>query len=148
VPTFASASRVAVLVIQSEICCTELSGAIPKPSAATPATCGDAIDVPEMVFVAVVEVYHADRMLEPGAKTSRQDPKLENDERASAEVVEPTVTASGSPAGEVWQALALLFPAATTKTTPSRTPFCTAISSAEDRPPPRLMLATAGVPAT
>ena len=74
VPTFVSASRVAVLVIQSEICCTELSGAIPKPSAATPATCGEAIDVPEMVFVAVVEVNHADKMLEPGAKTSRQEP--------------------------------------------------------------------------
>jgi hypothetical protein len=73
-PIFASASRVAVLVIQSEICCTELSGAIPKPSAAIPATCGEAIEVPEMVFVAVVEVNHADKMLEPGAKTSRQDP--------------------------------------------------------------------------
>jgi hypothetical protein len=36
-------------------------------SAATPATCGEAIDVPLIVFVAVVLVYHADRIDEPGA---------------------------------------------------------------------------------
>ena len=43
-------------------------------SAATPATCGVAIDVPLIVFVAVSDVYHADVMLEPGAKRSRQVP--------------------------------------------------------------------------
>ena len=45
--------------------------------AATPATCGAAIEVPEIVAVAVVEVYQSDVMLEPGAKMSRQVPKLE-----------------------------------------------------------------------
>ena len=73
-PAFSTTLDVAVKVIQAAICATLLSGAIPKPSAATPATCGEAIDVPEIVFVAVVEVNHADKMLEPGAKTSRQDP--------------------------------------------------------------------------
>jgi hypothetical protein len=65
---------VAVLVIHSEICATELFGAISKPSATTPATCGEAIDVPEIVFDAVVDVYQADVMLDPGANTSTHDP--------------------------------------------------------------------------
>ena len=65
---------VAELVIQSEICATELLGEIPSPSAATPATCGDAIEVPEIVFDAVVDVCHAEVMPDPGANTSTQDP--------------------------------------------------------------------------
>ena len=43
-------------------------------SAAAPATCGVAIDVPLMVFVAVLLVYQADVMFEPGAKMSRHVP--------------------------------------------------------------------------
>ena len=65
---------VAVLVIQLDICATELFGATSIPSAATPATCGDAIDVPEIVFDAVVDVYQAEVMLDPGANTSTHDP--------------------------------------------------------------------------
>jgi hypothetical protein len=57
--------------------------------AATPATCGVAIDVPLMVLVAVSLVFHVEVMLEPGAKTSTQVPKFENDERASVVVVDP-----------------------------------------------------------
>jgi hypothetical protein len=38
--------------------------------AATPATCGEAIDVPLRVAVAVSLVYQDERMLEPGAKMS------------------------------------------------------------------------------
>ena len=53
---------------------TERLGLALKASAATPATCGDAIEVPEIVLVAVLEVYHADKMFEPGAKTSRHEP--------------------------------------------------------------------------
>ena len=45
-----------------------------KANAATPATCGLAVDVPLMVLVAVLPVYQAEVMLEPGAKTSRQVP--------------------------------------------------------------------------
>jgi hypothetical protein len=71
-----------------------------KYNAATPATCGDAIDVPLMVLVAVLLVYHAEIIDEPGAKISTQVPKFENDERASVLVVEPTVIAAGTLAGE------------------------------------------------
>ena len=42
--------------------------------AAAPATCGDAIEVPLILFTAVVLVLHVDVILLPGAKMSRQDP--------------------------------------------------------------------------
>ncbi len=42
--------------------------------AATPATCGLAMEVPLIVFVAVALVYQADVMLDPGAKTSTHEP--------------------------------------------------------------------------
>ena len=45
-----------------------------KYSAATPATCGVAIEVPLMVFVALLLVYQADVIDEPGAKMSRHEP--------------------------------------------------------------------------
>lgn len=50
-------------------------------AAATPATCGDAIDVPEMVLLAPGPPTHALVMEEPGANRSRHEPKLENVER-------------------------------------------------------------------
>jgi len=85
-----------------------------RTSAAAPVTCGVAIDVPLMVFVAVLLVFHAEVMDEPGAKMSRQVPMLENDDRASVLVVEPTVIAAATRAGEPLQALApLSLPAAT-----------------------------------
>lgn len=85
-----------------------------RTSAAAPATCGEAIDVPLAVRVAVLLVYHAEGMFTPGAKMSRQLPKLENDARASLVPVAPTVIADGVRAGEVLQAFALELPAATT----------------------------------
>lgn len=69
-------------------------------SAATPATCGVAIEVPEMVFVAVFDLCHAEVMLDPGAKRSTHDPKFEYDARASALVVAPTVNGEAARAGE------------------------------------------------
>lgn len=48
-----------------------------RMSAATPATCGEAMEVPEIVFVAVLDVCQAEVMDEPGAKMSRQLPKFE-----------------------------------------------------------------------
>ena len=42
--------------------------------AATPAVCGVAIDVPLIVLVAVLLVYHAEVMLTPGANQSTQLP--------------------------------------------------------------------------
>ena len=84
------------------------------------------MDVPLIVFVAVSLVFHADVMLEPGAKISRQVPKLENEERASVMVVEPTVIALTVAAGENEQASALLFPAAIAYVTPAEMEFSTA----------------------
>ena len=81
--------------------------------AATPATCGLAIDVPLKVAVAVSLVRQADTMLEPGAKTSTTLPKFENDERASFIVDDPTVIAALTLAGDEVEAFVLELPAAT-----------------------------------
>ena len=70
------------------------------------------MDVPLIVFVAVSLVFQDEVMLDPGAKMSTQVPKLENDERASLLVVEPTVFAEATRAGELLHALALELPAA------------------------------------
>ncbi len=108
-------------------------------------TCGVAIDVPLMVFVAVLLVYQSEVMLEPGANRSRQEPKLEKLDRASELVVEPTVRAGPTRDGEPLQAFApLSLPAATAYVTPALIEFCTAVSRALETPPPRLMFATAG----
>lgn len=121
-PTSLSTPDVAVLVIHVAIWAGVVVGAVSRPSATTPATCGDAMDVPDLTELAVDEPIHAEVMLEPGAKTSTHEPKFENEDRASADVVAPTVIATGSPAGEVRHALLFEFPAATTNTTPSATP--------------------------
>ena len=75
--------------------------------------------MPLRVAEAVFDVYHAERIEDPGAKRSRQVPKLENDERASDEVVEPTVIALAARAGDELHAFALLLPAATAMVTPA-----------------------------
>src|SRR5690349_2571072 len=125
----------------------EAVGFVSRNNAATPVTCGVAIDVPEIVFVAVSLVFHDEVMLLPGAKMSRHVPKFENEARASLIVVAPTVIALGTSAGEVVHASTLLLPAAIAYVTPSLMELVTAVSSAEERPPPKLMLATAGWPA-
>jgi len=65
---------VAFVTIAFAAVAADAEGFVWRYSASAPATCGDAIDVPLIVFVAVVDVYQADVMLEPGAKTSRQEP--------------------------------------------------------------------------
>lgn len=82
--------------------------------------------VPLMVLSAVVLVLQLDVILDPGAYTSTQVPKLLNEDCKSAMVVDPTVMANGSEAGETPQASALSFPAATTMTTPALTAAATA----------------------
>ena len=138
---------VEALTIASRTVCGDALPNCSRYNAATPQTCGVAIDVPLIVFVAVVLVYQAEVMLEPGAKMSRQVPKFENEERASVLVVEPTVIAFGARAGELLQALALSLPAATAMVMPSVIARCTASSVACEAPPPRDMFATAGCPA-
>src|SRR6185436_20499650 len=88
-------------------------GFVSRNRAATPATCGVAIEVPEIVLVAVLLVFQDDVMFDPGAKMSTQVPKFEKDDRASVVVVEPTVSAFATRAGDELQAFALLLPAAT-----------------------------------
>jgi len=132
-------------------------GPSPCLSVTTPATCGDAIDVPLIVLVAVSLVLHALVMSSPGAKTSTQVPKLEKEERRSsssvplwATVVAPTVMAGPAlpptPPGDPVHASALEFPAAKMKDTPPVTAALTALSRAVDFPPPRDMLALEGLP--
>src|SRR5688572_9647821 len=113
VPMPVSLLTLALLTTPAWTVAAEAVGSVARYSAATPATCGDAIDVPLMVLVAVSFVYQAEVMLEPGANKPTQVPKLENDDRASALVELPTVSACDTRAGDELQALALLLPAAT-----------------------------------
>ena len=60
-------------------------------------------------------------------------------------MLDPTVIASATLAGEEVDALAFALPAAIEYVTPEAIELRTALSSAVDTPPPRLMLATAGL---
>ena len=62
-----------------------------RTKAPAPAACGEAMEVPLSVAVAVSEVLQVERIDEPGAKVSTQVPKLENEERTSEMVVAPMV---------------------------------------------------------
>jgi hypothetical protein len=57
--------------------CAGVRAALPKVRAATPATCGAAIDVPDIITVDVVEEIPVEIMELPGAKMSTQPPTLE-----------------------------------------------------------------------
>jgi hypothetical protein len=105
--------NVAVLTISFLTVAADAPGLFCSTRAATPATWGVAIDVPLSVAVAVLLVRHAERMFDPGAKMSTTLPKFENDDRASVCVLEPTVMAAATRAGEEFAAFVLEFPAAT-----------------------------------
>ena len=104
VPAFVTLFGVELLMIAAVTVAGEALGFVSRNSAATPATCGDAIDVPEIVFIAVSLVFHDDVMSVPGAKMSTQVPKFEVEDRASLIVVFPTVIAFGTRAGDTLQA--------------------------------------------
>jgi len=126
VPALVTLFSVARLM-SAEVTCAGVAVVLPaRKSAAAPATCGAAIEVPLIVLMAVLDVDHADVMLAPGAKMSRQVPKLEKLARASLDVVAPTVIADGSEAGEELHAFVLLLPAATAIDTPAATAPATA----------------------
>ena len=144
VPAFVITFVVALLTIALRTVVAEADGFACLYKAATPATCGEAIEVPLSVAVAVLELNQAERMPEPGAKISRHVPKFEKDERASVLVVEPVVIAFAARAGEELHAFALLLPAATATATPALLKLFTAVSTALEAPPPKLMFATAG----
>ena len=80
-------------------------------SAATPATCGVAIEVPLMVLVAVSgQPGRGDARA--GGEQVQQVPKFENDERASVSVVEPMVRPAGTRGATVAGAVFYSLPAA------------------------------------
>ena len=95
-PAFVTLPVVALLMI-AEFTCDEVAEGLPwRYSAATPATCGEAIDVPfHPPWKHVSQLLTVDVMLTPGANTSRHVPQLENEARASVELVAPTVSAFG-----------------------------------------------------
>jgi heme/copper-type cytochrome/quinol oxidase subunit 2 len=74
--------------------------------------CGVAIDVPLIVFVAVLLVDHAEVMPTPGANQSTQSPWFENEALRSVWSVAPIVIASATRAGEKLQAFLFELPAA------------------------------------
>ena len=78
---------------------------------------------------------------------SRHGPQFEKDDRASVDVVAPTVRAAGELAGEYLHASSFELPAAATNVTPSAMTRAAAELTENEYPPPRLMFATAGVPA-
>lgn len=63
-------------------------------------------------------------------------------DRTSLRLVDPTVMAVGSDAGETLQASLLELPLAVTTTTPAATAACTELLSASENSPPTLKLAT------
>ena len=75
-------------------------------------------------------------------------PQLEKDARLSIKFVAPTVIALGALDGDEEHASALELPAATTTEMPSATARSTALFKLGLKPPPMLMFATAGTPAT
>lgn len=56
------------------ICAVVVPRLFSRYNAATPATCGHAMDVPEIVLIAVLLVIHADVISNPGAKISTTEP--------------------------------------------------------------------------
>src|SRR5262249_41707442 len=102
---------VALFTSVSRTCCGVKPVFALSTSAAAPVTCGVAIEVPLIVFVAVSLVFHAEVMFTPGAKMSRQGPKFENEARLLLLSVGPTVVGVASPAGGGVQGAGLSLPA-------------------------------------
>jgi hypothetical protein len=74
VPGLVTTPVVALLASLSRTWAGVRDGLVESTSAAAPATCGDAIDVPLIVLVAVFDEDQSEVMDEPGAKMSRQVP--------------------------------------------------------------------------
>ena len=74
VPAFVTLFGVELLMIAAVTVAGEAVGFVSRNRAATPATCGVAIDVPESVLVAVVDVDQHERIDTAGANRSRASP--------------------------------------------------------------------------
>src|SRR3954447_934531 len=136
------APLVAIRLIDAVISCGERS-ALDSSRAATPATCGLAMDVPLMRAVAppgAVEV-----MSTPGAYPSTQSgPQFENHALWSLRSEAAVVNALGARAGDCVQASTSELPAATATKMSAETRSFTAVSSAAEGPPPSDRFTTAG----
>lgn len=80
-----------------------------------PATYGAAIEVPDKRAVAVGAPIKAERMLTPGAQTSKIAPKFEKGALAFLESIAPMVLAVETLAGDTFDASAFELPAETVK---------------------------------
>jgi hypothetical protein len=99
-PALVMTPRVAPLLIAVATTAGEEVGFCCKYRATTPATCGAAIDVPDIDVIAVFEEIPADVIDWPGANKSTHVPQLENDARESIKFDAATVMALGALAGE------------------------------------------------
>ena len=105
--------------------------------------------VPLKVLVDVGDEFQADVISEPGAYTSTHVPQLLKLDFSSSIVEEPTVMAEVVDAGEYEHASSLVFPAATTTTTPFVSASDTATLNISLYPKlPRLILTTHRDPTT
>ena len=91
--------------VASSLILSDTSSGVFSPSSAlrysaSPATCGHAMLVPEMVFVAVLLPVHVLRMSTPGANTSSAMPQLLKAGFWLSLSTAPTVTALRAEAGE------------------------------------------------
>src|SRR5262245_5586313 len=103
--------RVAWSITQRSICAGVAPGLRSRQSAATPAACGDAIDVP--LNAIEPPPLRAEVMSLPGANTSTQEPVFEKEARASLRSLAPVPIACFTRAGEEPHASWLSLPAAT-----------------------------------
>jgi hypothetical protein len=124
-PRFFTTPAVALASIFASTSAGEIPGSSSRSKAATPATCGVAMDVPLRLKLPVLVFAFAETMFFPGAKMSMHVPKLYALESSS--LVAPTVIALVAEAGVVEQASLPEFPAATTMTTPTATALFTAM---------------------
>src|SRR5262245_22168066 len=114
-----------------------------------PATCGAAMEVPSSTSKPPPGTEEL--IDEPGANRDRKDATLENDEIASLFVVEPTLTAEDTQAGNASASVFPSLPDATTVEMPTdrRLLICAVICGSSSSqvevkaPPPRLRLAAA-----
>ena len=97
-----------------------------RSALSTPLTRDAAIDVPLSVAVELFCGMYAATIADPGANRSLQVPKFEKLERVSVIVVDPTVIADGSRAGDWVHELVFKFPAETVNTIPALTAAATA----------------------
>mmetsp|Transcript_16364 Transcript_16364/g.41159 ORF Transcript_16364/g.41159 Transcript_16364/m.41159 type:complete len:232 (-) Transcript_16364:30-725(-) len=126
----------------------ESDGSAASIMATTPATCGVAWLVPDIVAESVSDPFRADWMRDPGAKMSTQGPKLLQEGLLSNSSIAPTVITSGMYAGAYPQASLPLLAAATTTGMPALTARSTTVCMnmvVSSRFPPELALMIAGL---